>query len=198
MLRCQQLDRGLLHRFQATARDRLRVPWVGGAVRLPPAALHSLVTVPLLMVLAATSFVWTVVTYVVLLPTLVYGTHRHIKDSSKPSSKDPNPVFTIKSTSVRTFLRGSAFYPSFLLSILCWIYVFFMTNTMCFLEINAWESLALHALCATSLTCLYLTWATCWEGFDLPSAAEVRLDNLFYENMYFFCLSVRHALSVKR
>ncbi|XP_047739487.1 palmitoyltransferase ZDHHC23 isoform X2 [Hyalella azteca] len=163
-IRCSPIESSLVERLHSTVADRLRVPWPSGAIKVPASVAFSVALMPCFMLLAAISLTATLITYCLLLPCVVYTVHRHIKDIAV--SRDPQLL------SKQTRHR-SKFYISFLLSSLFWCYFFFMTQVMNHLEINAIESLVLHALCGTSLACLYITRDRSAPRLSPPAAAEV-------------------------
>ncbi|KAF2355707.1 Palmitoyltransferase DHHC domain [Trinorchestia longiramus] len=165
-IRCSPIESSLMDRLHSTVLDRLRIPWKGGAVKVPMSVVFSIIIVPCFIVLAAMSWVATLVSYCLLLPCVVYTAHRRIRDSRVATAEDQDALWT-------SAKRRSAFHPSFLLSSLFWCYFFFMTHVINHLEINALESLTLHCLCAASLFCLFVTRDSSAPGFEPPPASEV-------------------------
>lgn len=172
-VRCTPIDSVLLERFGDTVSDRLRIPWRGGALKIPLIVVFNVALVPSLIKLAAVSWHSTLITYTLLLPSLIFRIHRCIRDNSaapKTATADDQHPLMIKSHNTRS---SSLFYPSLLLSCLGWCYYFVMTNVLNRLVVSPLESLVAHCLAAASLTCLFITWDSRSPEFSPPPDAEV-------------------------
>lgn len=168
--KCKTVEHSIMEKVQATILDRLRIPWVGGAVKVSPSVIVSLLVVPSLILLGSISLVASLITYLIILPTFLFTAQRHLMEISRAIIK-ANSHHAKKDLSKVVSARSS-FYPSFLLCSLCWIEFFCQVYVVEHLEINMVESLIGHLLFGVSVGCLLMTRAKCCEGFEPPSASE--------------------------
>lgn len=168
--KCQSLDPGNLLSVKMTVLDRLRIPWFGGAVRVSPAVCMSFVSVPSIILLGSISLVASLVTYGIVLPVFLFSATRKIMDSNRAIIKAN--LLQYKKGLSKTMSLRSLFYPSFLISSLCWILFFSQTSLFPHKEISLLEGFVAHALGGLSVWLLVMTHVRSSQGFEPPTASE--------------------------
>ena len=74
--------------FYSTVEDRLRLPWIGGAKKISLDSTSSLILVPFFILLGCFSWLSCFISYIVLMPTVLYSIHRYIKAKATPKSNN--------------------------------------------------------------------------------------------------------------
>ena len=80
------VDRERVRRIIDTVEERLRIPWPGGALKIPLSSTLPVILVPSLLWLASLHFILVFIVFIVILPTLFLVTVRVIV-KHKPKTK---------------------------------------------------------------------------------------------------------------
>lgn len=156
-----------------TAIDRLRIPWWGGAKKVPPDVACGLVLVPLFILLGCMSWTLTFITYLIVLPTVMFSIHRFLR--RKVVHKDTSTYQSGDSKDMKKYPR-SKFYLTWLASSIVSLLLIYYTQVIAYLKISPYENLAFMIFVWLSGTFLYLVRATACAGFDPP---EKRGDDVY-------------------
>lgn len=177
----QSLEKHNLDRIMNTVSDRLRIPWPGGAKKVPLDVAAALCCVSFTIFLGSFSWTLTIVTYCAILPSILLVIHHSIKrkviDSpqlykvDKPLRKNPR----------------SRFYFSWLVVSLVSLLLIYYTQVIAELKISSLENLVFMVLVCVSCTCMYLVRATICAGFESRSKAGGEECEIFESGEWRIC-----------
>ena len=163
----QSLEKQNIDKIMDTVSDRLRIPWPGGAKKVPLDVAGALFCVLFTIFLGSFSWTLTIVTYSFILPSLMLVIHQSIKrkvivDNSQIYKRD-------KSTSKKN--PRSRFYFSWLIVSIVSLLFLYYTQVIAELKINSLENFVFMVLVCVSCTSMYLVRATTCAGFESKSKA---------------------------
>lgn len=166
-----------------TVSDRLRIPWPGGARKVPLDVAAAVCCVFFTILLGCFSWTLTIVTYSFILPSLMLVIHQSIKrkvvtDNSQIYKRD-------KSTSKKN--PRSRFYFSWLVVSLVSLLLIYYTQVIAELKINSRENFVFMVFVCVSCTCMYLVRATACAGFESKSKAGSEESEIFESGAWRIC-----------
>jgi len=156
----ERIEGSLWTKLKFTLLDRLRIPWIGGAIRVPPSSLLAAIIVPSFVYLGALSLISSIVNYIIVLPTLFYVIVRAIREN-------------LRQNHLSSYHSKSLFYPSYALSTICWLYFFLVFYIIDHIKINGLEGFVLCSLCGLAFGCLHICRKKASLNFQVDSEAEV-------------------------
>lgn len=149
-----------------TVSDRLRIPWYGGAKKVPLDVASAVLFVFFIIFLGCFSWTFTIITYVVILPLVLVSVHRFIR---KKVVRDDTSTYNLgRSRDVKKYPR-SKFYISWLTASVAFLLAIYYTQVIAYLKISSYENLVFMCFTCVSCTSLYLVRATSCAGFESPS-----------------------------
>lgn len=166
-----------------TVNDRLRIPWPGGAKKVPLDVAAALCCVFFTILLGCFSWTLTIVTYSFILPSLMLVIHQSIKrkvvaDNSQIYRRD-------KSLSKKN--PRSRFYFSWLVVSIASLLLLYYTQVIAELKISSLENFVFMGLVCVSCTCMYLVRATTCAGFESKSKADSEENEIFESGAWRIC-----------
>lgn len=173
LLTRRNVDTRRCEKIMETAVDRLRIPWWGGAKKVPPDVACGLVLVPFFILLGCISWTFIFITYLIILPTVMFSIHRFLR--RKVVHKDTSTYQSGDSKDIKKYPRAK-FYLTWLASSIVALLLIYYTQVIAYLKISPYENLAFMVFVWLSGTCLYLVRATACAGFDPP---EKRGDDVY-------------------
>ncbi|XP_069997105.1 palmitoyltransferase ZDHHC23 isoform X2 [Penaeus vannamei] len=173
LLTRRNVDTRRCEKIMETAVDRLRIPWWGGAKKVPPDVACGLVLVPFFILLGCISWTFIFITYLIILPTVMFSIHRFLR--RKVVHKDTSTYQSGDSKDIKKYPRAK-FYLTWLASSIVALLLIYYTQVIAYLKISLYENLAFMVFVWLSGTCLYLVRATACAGFDPP---EKRGDDVY-------------------
>lgn len=146
-----------------TVTDRLRVPWPGGAKKVPLAVVAAASCVLSVIFLGCFSWTLTIITYVVILPIIMFSTHRFIR---RKVVHDNTSTYGLNGS--RDFKRypRSLFYFAWLTESVALLLLIYFTQVIPEVKISPYENLLFVFFTCVSCTCFYLVRATSCAGFE--------------------------------
>ncbi|KAG7162751.1 palmitoyltransferase ZDHHC23-like isoform X2 [Homarus americanus] len=158
----QSLERGNVKKVIDTLSDRLRIPWCGGAKKVPLDLSGAVLCVIITVFLGCFSWTLTVVTYVVILPAMLYSVHRCIR--KKVTHENPT-TYGAKGIRGVKYPR-SRFYFAWVTVSLASLLIIYYTQVIPHVKISLYENFIFMVFTCLSCTCLYLVRATSCAGFE--------------------------------
>ncbi|KAK3867595.1 hypothetical protein Pcinc_026950 [Petrolisthes cinctipes] len=155
-----------LNRIMDTISDRLRIPWYGGARKLPLDVTGAVLCVCITLLLGCFTWTTVIVTYTVFLPALLYTIHRFIR---RKVVHEGTSTYNIDGSNYVKKYPRSKFYFAWLVVSLVVLLTIYYTQVITRLKISPVENLIFMFLACVSCTSLYLVRATSCAGFESPS-----------------------------
>ena len=159
------MEPGNLDRIIATIIDRLRLPWPGGAKKIPAGNFIAIISVLFIILFGAISFLCTLISYLVFLPSLIYTVHRYLRYKSKLDKQES--LITLENTG-----NASKFYITWLISSVSLLIILYYTTVITTLKITAYENFIFLFCTLSSTTSLFLVKATACEGFEVQEKTD--------------------------
>lgn len=159
-----------------TLSDRLRLPWRGGAKKVPLAVVAALPCVLSVLLLGCYSWTLTIINYVVFLPVLIFSIHRFIR---RQVIHDNTSTYGLNgSRDVKKYPR-STFYFAWLTESVVFLLLIYYTQVIAELKISPYENLLFVIFTGISCTSFYLVRKTSCAGFEPLNAP----DNMYGETI---------------
>ncbi|XP_063864939.1 palmitoyltransferase ZDHHC23-like isoform X1 [Scylla paramamosain] len=179
----QSLQQHNIDKIMDTVGDRLRIPWPGGAKKVPLDVAAALCCVFFTIFLGSFSWTLTIVTYSFILPSLMLVIHQSIKNTVVTQ----NAQIYKRDKSLLKKNPRSRFYFSWLIVSLISLLFIYYTQVIAELKINALENFAFMSLVCVSCTCMYLVRATTCPGFESKSKEGSEESEIFESGAWRIC-----------
>lgn len=178
----QSIEKQNLARIMDTISDRLRIPWPGGAKKVPLDVAAALCCVSFTIFLGSFSWTLTIVNYSVILPSILLVTHHSIKRKVVDSSQ----IYKTDKSSPKKNPRSRFYFSWLVVSIMSLLFIYY-TQVIAELKISSLENLVFLVLVCVSCTCMYLVRATTCAGFESRSKAGGEECEIFESGEWRIC-----------
>nr|XP_045583324.1 palmitoyltransferase ZDHHC23-like isoform X1 [Procambarus clarkii] len=165
----KSLEKRNVEKITETVYDRLRIPWRGGAKKVPLDVAGALVCVLLTIFLGCFTWTVTIITYVVFLPAMLFSIHRFIR---KKVATDNTSTYGIRRLKDGKKYSRSRFYFAWLTASISFLLIIYYTQVIPYLKISPYENFAFVTFTCISCTSFYLVCATSCPGFETPNKAR--------------------------
>ncbi|XP_068211530.1 palmitoyltransferase ZDHHC23-B-like [Palaemon carinicauda] len=172
LIKLNPVDERTTKKLWSTVSDRFRIPWPGGARRVPFDIFGAVLLVPCIMLLACISWAMAFISYIIIFPAVIFSIHRLFR--KKASLQSASLYGSSEGKHVKKHARTKFFLVWLLVSVFL-LLVIYSTQVIPYLKISPYENLVLVIFMWISCTSMYLVHATSCAGFEPRSTADEQL-----------------------
>ena len=157
------MEERLKGKLWSTFSDRLRIPWRGGAKKIPLDVFGALASVLIIIFLGSLSWTMAVISYIIILPVVIFFVHRLVR--KKAVFQDTSVYGNNGEKFARKYPR-TKFFLAWLLSSLFLLLVIYYTQVITYLKISPYENFVFLTFICISGTSMYIVCVTSCAGFE--------------------------------